>query len=167
MNIIKSLIYLLILLTPIGVYSEISLSDIDETKLKGNFNVIIYGNSFINDPETFIILDNQEDTITISPYSSSFKYKILQSINKEKSLQIIKDIFSSSAVSFIRYREIKEADRTLGFEIKPVYYPWIFGISEPLETTYKKNGNKIDVFIRLNPRVEKQIYNGGNTDRDF
>lgn len=155
------------LLMPICVYSEISLLDIDETKLKGKFNLIIYGNSFINDPETFIILDNQVDNITISPYASSFKYKILQNIDEKKSLQLIKDIFSSSSVSFIRYKEIKDANRILGFEIKPVYYPWIFGISEPIETTYKKNDDRIDVFIRLNPRVEKQIYNSDKSDIDF
>lgn len=167
MKLIKSLIYFLIFFIPLSGYSQIFLNDIEETAIKGNFNLIIYGNAFINDPETFVILDRIEEKTLILPYSSSYKYRIYENINEKEVMQIIKDIFHNPSISFIKYREIKNADSSLGFEIKPVYYPWIFGISEPLETTYKKDLDKVYIFIRLNPRVEKQLYNGGNIDREL
>ncbi len=167
MKLIKSLIYLVILFIPLSGYSQILLNEVEETAIKGDFNLIIYGNAFTNDPETFIILDRTEEKTLILPYSSSHKYRIYEKISEGEVMQIIKDIFNNPSISFIKYREIKDSDLSLGFEIKPVYYPWIFGISEPLETTYKKELDKIYIFIRLNPRVEKQLYNGNNVDRDF
>lgn len=166
---IKSLLSLIILLflIPQSVYSQINLIEVDQESIKGKFDMILYGNGFINDPETFVILDNLADDIKILPYSSTHKYKIFHNVTEDEALKIIKDIMINSSVSFLRFRAIKDSQNIAGFEIKPVYFPWIFGISEAIETLYKRNDKLIHVFIRLNPRVEKQIYNGGNTDREF
>lgn len=137
-----------------------------EEEIKGSFNLIIYSNMFINDPETFIILD-KEDNVTIRPYAPDFKFKIFERLNDKEALKITKEILINPAyVSFIKCSKIVEGNYIFGYEIKPIYYPWIFGILEPVETTYKKEDSYINVFIKLNPRVEKQIYNGGQSERE-
>jgi len=162
---IKTLVIVFILLIPIISYSELSLVESNESKIKGNFNLIIYSNSFINDPETFIVLDKSDDSINIQPYAPSFKFKILSDINDTQALKIIKEILQNPSVSSIQYKEIIESGKIVGYEIKPLYFPWVFGILEPVDTVYKKQENSIIIFIRLNPRVEKQLYNGGNSER--
>ena len=165
MRFIKTLVIVFILLIPIISYSELSLVESNESKIKGNFNLIIYSNSFINDPETFIVLDKSDDSINIQPYAPSFKFKILSDINDTQALKIIKEILQNPSVSSIQYKEIIESGKIVGYEIKPLYFPWVFGILEPVDTVYKKQENSIIIFIRLNPRVEKQLYNGGNSER--
>ncbi len=166
MRFIKKLIISFILLIPVISYAELSLIECDESKIKGIFNLIIYSNSFINDPETFIILDKSDDSIDIQPYAPSFKFRIFSNINDAQALNIIKEIFQNSSVTSIKYKEIIESGKIVGYEIKPIYFPWVFGILEPIETVYKKQNNSIIIFIRLNPIVEKQLYNGGNYKRD-
>lgn len=166
MRYMKILIYLIILI-PIHVYGEISLFPVEENMINGKFNVIIYSNSYINDPETFIIFDKTDDNIDFSLYAPSFKFKVIPNLKDTEALKISREIlYNSSSISSFKYTEIKISGITAGFEIKPVYFPWIFGILEPVETVYKKKNNSIEVFIRLNPRVERQINNGGNSDKD-
>lgn len=162
----KIFIYLIILI-PLCVYGEISLSPAEENMISGNFNVIIYSNSYINDPETFIIIDKTDDDIVFSPYAPSFNFTVIQNLKDTESLRVSREIlFNPSSVDSLKFTEIKVSGITAGFEIKPVYFPWIFGILEPLETVYNKKNNLIEVYIRLNPRVERQINNGGNSHRD-
>lgn len=61
---------------------------------------------------------------------------------------------------------IDEGENILGYELKPLYFPWIFGILEPVETVYKKEGNSIIIFIRLNPMVERQLNSGGDSNKE-
>lgn len=168
MGFIKISFIFILLLLPVLSFSEVTLHETEYTKIKGQFNLIVYSNSFYNDPETFIILDRADDKIEILPYAPSFKYKIFPNLNEKEALKVIGDVFNSpSLISFLNYLEIRDSGQSLGFDIKPVYFPWIFGITEPLETSYRKEGNTLNVYIRLNPRVERQINNGGNFDRDF
>lgn len=168
MRFIKISSVFILLLLPVLSFSEITLHENDCAKIKGQFNLIVYSNSFYNDPETFIILDRADDKMKILPYAPSFKYKIFPNLNEKEALKVIGDIFNNpSLISFLKCMEIIDSGQTLGFDIKPVYFPWIFGITEPLETSYKKMGNTLNVYIRLNPRVERQINNGGNFGIDF
>lgn len=157
----------LFILIPAHVAAEISLYSVEENKINGRFNLIIYSNDFINDPETFIILDKIGDDTEFSIYAPYFKFKIIPNLNETEALRIAREIlYNPSFISSLKYSEIKESGLTKGFEIKPIYLPWIFGILEPVETLYKKKNNLIEVFIRLNPRVERQINNGSGSDKD-
>ncbi|GEM_PF-334362 len=167
MKFIRLSIIILILLIPQWLYAEVSLQKCNEQDIKGVYNLIIYSNSFINDPETFIILDRADDELKILPYAPSFKYSVKENLNENESLKIAKEILKdSSIVSFIKCSAIKEGENIYGYELKPIYFPWIFGILEPLETVYKKQGNTITIFIRLHPQVERQIYFNGDSGRD-
>lgn len=166
MKYVKTLIYLIILI-PIHVYGEISLFPVEENVINGKFNLIIYSNSYINDPETFIILDKTDDNIDFSLYAPSFKFKVIPNLKETEALKIAHEImYNPSFIISFKYTEIKSSGITAGFEIKPVYFPWIFGTLEPVETVYKKENNSIKVFIRLNPRVERQINDSGSSDKD-
>lgn len=168
MKMIRNLILLILLLVPLNIYAEIILQECKNEEIKGNFNLILYSNAFVNDPETFIIFDRADDKIKITPYAPEFKYKIFENLPDMDALKISKEILlNPTAVSFIKCSVIKgSSGDIIGYELKPLYFPWIFGILEPLETVYKEDGDRIKIFIRLNPRVERQIYGGGTSDRE-
>lgn len=166
MKYVKTLI-LIFLLIPLHAEADLTLTPVNESHIRGTFDIIIYSNSFINDPETFVILDKSDDSINIKPYAPDFKFRVIKNLSETEALRLIREILNSpSNISSINFKEIKDSDKIFGFEIKPQFFPWIFGIIEPVETSYRKRGNQIDVFIRLNPRVERQLNSGDNTDRD-
>ncbi|MEN2985847.1 MAG: hypothetical protein ABDH16_04250 [Thermodesulfovibrionaceae bacterium] len=156
------LTFLLLLLFITTPAVALDLTPCNERDIKGSFTLTLYSNLFINDPETFIILDKQDD-IKITPYAPNFKYKVFEGLNEKEAIRLTKEFLNNPAfVSFIKCSTIGKNDEVFGYELKPIYFPWIFGVLEPIETVYKKENNLIKVFIRLNPIVEKQIYNNGN-----
>ncbi|MGB9821909.1 hypothetical protein [Thermodesulfovibrio sp.] len=161
-----NVLIVLALLFPFNLHAEVLLNQCNESDIKGSFNLIIYSNSFINDPETFIILD-RGDQIKIIPYAPNFKYRVIENLNEKEALKITNEILKdNSFVSFIKCSEISFKGKNVGYELKPIYFPWVFGLLEPVETVYKKEGDSILIFIRLNPNVERQLYFGGDTERD-
>jgi len=52
---------------------------------------------------------------------------------------------------------IKDEDNIIGYELKSIYFPWVYGVLEPVQTVYKKKDNTVEIFVTLNPRVQKQI----------
>lgn len=156
----KLIIFSLIifLLLPFNLQA-LNLQDCNEQSIKGIYDVIVYSNSFINDPETFIILDVADDNTKILPYAPSFQFKVHEKLDEKQALKIVHEILRDSAnVSSIKCTQIKDGANIVGYELKPIYFPWIYGIMEPLDTSYKKDNNTITVFIKLNPIVERQIY---------
>lgn len=168
MKLIRNLILIAIFTLPLNVWAEVILKECKTEEINGKFNVILYSNSFINDPETFIVFEKIDSNFKIVPYAPKFKYRIFENLSSEAALNISKEVLlNPTAVSSIKCSIIKSySGDILGYELKPIYLPWIFGILEPLETIYKKDGNEIKIFIRLNPRVERQIYGGGTSDRE-
>ncbi|HHW19962.1 hypothetical protein [Thermodesulfovibrio thiophilus] len=134
----------------------------NEQDIKGTYDLIIYSNTFDYDPETFIVLDRVDDNIKIIPYAPEFKYRVFKNVNEKEALKIVNEVLKNPIyVSKVKCTGIKDEGNMVGYEFKPVYLPWVFGISEPVQTVYKKKDNTITIFINLNPRIEKQLYGGG------
>ncbi len=94
-----------------------------------------------------------------SPTHLLYQFKVHEKLDEKQALKIVHDILRDSAnVSSIKCTQIKEGENIVGYELKPIYFPWIYGIMEPLDTSYKKDNKTITVFIKLNPIVERQIY---------
>ena len=158
MKLIKIFSFIIVFLLPFNLQA-LTLQYCDEQSIKGIYNLIIYSNSFINDPETFIILDVADDNTKIVPYAPSFQFKVHEKLDEKQALKIVHEILGDSAnISSIKCTQIKDGESIVGYELKPIYFPWIYGIMEPLDTVYKKENNTITVFIKLNPIVERQIY---------
>lgn len=165
-RLIKLLMILVLITLPLNLKAEVLVKQCSDSDIKGKFNLIIYSNSFINDPETFIILDRVDDNIKIAPYAPDFKYRAIENLDEKEALKIANEILKSSSVSTIKCSAIYDNGNIIGYELKPIYFLWIFGVLEPVETVYKKEGNSILIFIRLNPRVERQLNSGGDSVRD-
>lgn len=165
MKLVRIYTFLILFLLPLNLQAELNLNPCSDSDIKGNFNLIIYSNSFINDPETFIILEKIGSKIM--PYAPGFKYRTIENLTEKEALRIANEILKDpSFVSSIKCSAIYDEGNIRGYELKPIYFPWIFGIMEPVETVYKKQGDAIVIFIKLDPRVERQLYFGENSDED-
>ena len=123
MKLIKIFILIIVLLLPFNLQA-LTLQYCNEQNIKGVFDVIVYSNSFINDPETFIILDVTDDNIKILPYAPSFQFNVHEKLDEKQALKIVHEILRDSAnVSSIKCIQIKDGENIVGYELKPIYFP--------------------------------------------
>jgi hypothetical protein len=53
----------------------------------------------------------------------------------------------------------------LGYELRPLYLPFVFGFDDVLDTDYRIKDGKVVIKIRLLPSVEKML-SGGSDGHD-
>lgn len=134
----------------------------EETKerdVKGLFALILYGARDVNDIETLAILDFEGDQYTLEPYAPSFDYKVKKGLSEKAALDEAHK-FISYHNAFYRSQLSKIVDdkgNTIGYELRPLYMPFVFGVSDVLEVDYWLMEGKVKVTIRLLPSVERAL----------
>jgi hypothetical protein len=134
-------------------------------EIKGSFTVIFYGGAYADDLETVAFFDNEGDQYTFEPFAPDFDYVIKKGLSAEKALKAAEK-FVRFHPSFWKTQLIKIIDpegNIIGFELKPLYLPFIYGTSDVLDIYYwLKKGGKIKVTIKLIPSLEKLKFNPGD-----
>ena len=131
----------------------------------GTFTLILYGGRFSDDLETIAILDREGDQYTFEPYAPEFDYRIKRGVQAQKAIEEVEK-FVSFHNSFWHSQLSKVIDNkgnTIGYELRPLYLPFSYGISDVMEVYYwLKEGNKVKVTIRLTPSIERLRFPGGD-----
>ncbi|MBI5204023.1 MAG: hypothetical protein HZA11_03805 [Nitrospirae bacterium] len=171
----KYIFYLLIFLFAAASGITASPSFAAETALKtrpakaaditGVFTLILYGGRHSSDIETIAVFDLEGDRYTFEPYAPEFDYRIKKGLSVKEALH--------DAETFIsRHRSFRSAQlrrimdrkgKTIGYELRPLYLPLDFGVSDVLDVTYWLREGKVKVVIKLLHSVEKQL----SDDDDF
>ena len=138
---------------------HLQTEEVKEEDIKGVFTLILYGARDINDIETLAILDIEGDEYTLEPYAPAFDYKIKKGLSEKTALKEAYE-FISYHNSFLRPQLSKIIDdkgNTIGYEVMPLYMPFIFGRSKVLEVDYWLKGDTVEVTIRITPSIERAL----------
>ena len=133
--------------------------EVKEDDVKGVFTLILYGARDINDIETLAILDLEGDQYTLEPYAPDFDYKVKKGLSEKTALKEAYE-FISYHNSFLRPQVSKIVDskgNTIGYEVRPLYIPFVFGRSDVLDVDYLLKGNKVEVRIKIIPAIERAL----------
>lgn len=151
--------YLFIATNSFATQKHLRTEGIKKEDIKGTFTLILYGARDINDIETLAILDLEGDQYTFEPYAPAFDYKVEKSLSAKEALD--------EAYKFISYhnsfyhpqlsRIIDEKGNTIGYELRPLYMPFVFGVSDVLEVDYWLRDGKVKVNIRILPSIERAL----------
>ena len=130
-----------------------------EADVKGTFTLILYGARGINDVEALAILDLEGDQYTVEPYTPAFDYKVEKGLSEKTALdKAYKFISYHSAFLHPQLSRIIDAKgKTIGYEVRPLYRPFVFGRSDVLEVNYSLKGDKVKVTIKIVPSVERAL----------
>lgn len=135
-------------------------------EIKGNFNLILYGGRHIDDLETLAILDIEGDNYFFEPFAPDFDYKVLKNLISEQAIRNAQKFISfHNAYHRTFLKKILDYNgKTIGFEMRPLYYPFVYGYSDVMDVYYflKENG-KIKVVIRLIEPIERLRFPGGDS----
>ena len=169
MKIIINCILVLALLLFVNVSSSLAIEKPLKTKaaipedVTGAFTLILYGANYLDDLETIAILDYEGDDYHFEPYAPAFNYNVREGVQAQEALKEAEE-FVSFHSSFWKSQMSKIVNKegvTIGYEVRPLYRPFIYGISDILEVYYwlKENG-KVKTIIRLNNSVESASLSG-------
>ncbi len=137
------------------------------SEVRGRYTLVLYGCNFFGDLETVAILGKEGGKFAVEPYAPSFNYRIKKGLPAREALEEAERFISchpsykTSQLSRISDNE----GHALGYELRPLYFPFTFGTDDVLDTFYWIWGDKVNVSIRLKPSIER-ILNGGGPSRD-
>jgi hypothetical protein len=163
MKIIINCTLVLALLLFVNVSSSLALDKPLKTKaampedVTGAFTLILYGANYLDDLETIAILDYEGDDYHFEPFAPAFKFKVSEGVKAQDAVKEAEK-FVSFHSSFWKSQMSKILDKegvTIGYEIRPLYRPFIYGISDILDVYYFLKGNgKVKTIIRQKHSVE-------------
>ncbi|NWF52637.1 MAG: hypothetical protein HXY47_06090 [Nitrospirae bacterium] len=124
-----------------------------ENEAKGTFSLILYGGRHINDLETVAFLDVGGDYYEFEPYAPEFDYRIKKDISAKDALEEAKKFVSfHNAYWRSQFSKIiDENGNVIGYEIRPLYRPFVYGRDDLIEIYYRTKGKKVIIEIRLTP----------------
>lgn len=132
-----------------------------------SYDVIYYGGRYKDDLETIAILDKAGDPYTIEPYAPNFNYRIEKNVPGKAAYEAALrwDAGFNPAFNGTVVRSILGPDGSvIGYEIRPIYQAFTYGLSDVLITTYyEQKDGIIRAWIRLHPEIESQR-TGGDHD---
>jgi len=126
--------------------------------IPGTYILILYGGNYGGDLETIAFLDKEGDSYTFEPYAPDFVFRATKGLAADKAIR--------EATEFIRlhpevngeqFLSIKdEKGEIIGYELRPLYLPITFGTDDVIDVYYRLKEDRVLVFVRLKPSIEKR-----------
>ncbi|MDA8078821.1 MAG: hypothetical protein M0Z79_07775 [Nitrospiraceae bacterium] len=133
-----------------------------DSEVAGTYSVIFYGCNFNNDFETVAFLDKDGDGYAFEPYAPDFKYRVKRGLGAKDALSEA-ERFVNCGTAFRNiqlYKIIGPRGDILGYEVRPLYYPFVYGADDVLYTGYALRGDKVVITVSLAPWVENMLSGG-------
>jgi hypothetical protein len=129
-------------------------------EMKKTYSLILYGGRFSDDMETLAILDKEGDKYEFIVYASQDDYRIKRKVPAKKALEEAEHFvrFHHSFRRYLLSRILDQSGDTIGYEVKPLYFPLDMGYSDLIDTYYRIEGKTVIVKIRLSSVAEDRLY---------
>jgi hypothetical protein len=131
---------------------------VGKADFQGTYTLILYGGNYSGDLETVAILDREGDPYTFEPYAPAFSYKAIKGQTAEHALPAAEQfVRRNPSYQSERLRSVlDETGAVIGYELRPLYLPFVYGATDVLDVGYWISGEKVIVMIKLKPFVEQQ-----------
>jgi len=148
------------------ILSTSGLQDIDAAVEAASFALILHSSQEQSYMDTVAILDIEGDMYKFEPDSAPYSFAVQEGLTGEQALQ--------NARRFIRYyarhnsmdqREIMgPAGEVIGYELRPLYHAFVYGVSDVMDITYDHQAEgRVVVTVELLFQVEHQLRGGINS----
>jgi hypothetical protein len=170
---IKNMLFPLFLLCALSYTSctpgiRLNTQAAQDSQVAGTYTVIFYGCNFLDDLETIAFLDKEDDRYTFEPFAPDFNYRVKKGIDAKDALaEATKFISCNSSFSRAQLSRILAPDGdTIGYEVRPLYHSFTYGVNDVLSTDYRIKGDKVVITVGLVPSVERMLENSGPHRRE-
>ena len=133
--------------------------------MKGTFTLLAFGRRHGNDLETVVIFDAEGDGYHFDLFVPDFDFKIMKGMPSKaaykRALDFVNFHYAFSHTRLISILNTK--GETIGFELRPLYRPFVYGRSDLLDVFYwPKEEGRVKVTIRLIPMFERTLFEGSD-----
>jgi hypothetical protein len=170
---IKNALFILFLIYALSCLSctpgiRLNTQGAQDSQVSGTYTVIFYGCNFLDDIETIAFLDKEGDQYTFEPFAPDFRYRVQKGVDaKDAVAEAVRFVGCNPSFSRAQLSRIIAPDGdTLGYELRPLYHSFTYGVDDVLYTDYRVEGDKVVMTIRLVPLVEKMLEGSGSHRRE-
>jgi hypothetical protein len=135
-----------------------------DSEITGSYTLILFGKRDAYDLKTIAFLDREGDGYELVPYAPEYDYKVMKNIPgteaRKKALDYVKwpRDYRSSQVRKI----LDEQGNVIGYEVRPLYDPLVYGVSNVLVVRYwVQEGGKVKLTINLRQSVLEYLRKTG------
>ena len=130
-----------------------------QAAITGNYTVLLYGCRYPDDIENAAILVSEGSRYPVEIYAPDTRYKVKKGLDAQKDLAEANE-FVRCSVRRVWQTQIRrildDADGAIGYEVRPLYYPYDVGSADVLLISYALKGGKVRAYIRLTPEMENK-----------
>lgn len=130
------------------------------SEITGSYALILFGTRHAYQLKTVAFLDKEGDGYELVPYAPEYDYKVMKNLPGTEALMKAQDYvqwprdYRSSQVRKI----IDDQGSIIGYEVRPLYDPLAYGISNVLVVRYwVQEGGKVKVTITLHPIAREYL----------
>ena len=131
-----------------------------DSGITGSYTLILFGTRTAYELKTVAFLDKEGDGYELVPYAPEYNYKVIKNLPGTEALNKALDYvkwprdYKSSQVRKI----LDEQGSVIGYEVRPLYDPLAYGISNVLVVQYwVQEGGKVKVTITLHPTAREYM----------
>lgn len=138
----------------------------DRGEVSGAFDLVLYMSPQYDFLETVAFFDVVGDGYELEPFEPDFEYRKLEGLDAKTALKEARHFVGHHRnFSGAHMRRItSDTGATIGYELKPVYQPFVYGTADVLEVDYfLKEGGRVKITIDVNERVKRMFENGDDS----
>jgi hypothetical protein len=135
--------------------------------IEGSYTLMLYGCHYPEDITNVAILVSDASKYPVEINDIDTSYKIEKDVPAAQALRRA-DSFLRCTTHRIWQTVVRripdDSGGTIGYEVRPLYFPLEFGQTDVLLTSYALRDGKVKASIRLDPDVERMIYGFGDNE---
>jgi hypothetical protein len=161
---------LLLILQACAAVKQLDTSSADPADLQGRaYTLLLYGCHYPEDIKNLAVLVDEGSRYPVEIFDIPSSYKVKKGVPGPEALKEADSFVrcSTRRVSQTQLRRIADdAGGTIGYEVRPIYFPLEFGQTDVLLVSYSLQNGTVRTYIRLDRDVERALESSGSKDRD-
>ena len=164
------LMLLLLFLTPVQASGrDLATRAASPSDITGTYTLLLYGCHYPEDIKDLAILVDANSRYTVEIYDLPTSYKTKKDVAGPEALRESEKFVRCSfrRVTGTRIRRIvDEQGGTVGFEVRPLFFPLEFGQQDVMLVNYEVRDGSVRAYVRLDDDVKRAIESSGSDNRD-
>lgn len=140
------------------------------SEVTGTYDLLLYGCRYPNDVKNLAILVSEGARYPVEVYDLPTSYHIEKGLAAAAALGKAESFLrgcGTRRVTGTRTSRIPDGSGgTIGYEVRTLYFPLEFGISDVLMVNYALTDGMVRAYVKVDPDVERAIESIGSGDRD-
>lgn len=159
---------LTLLLTACMTGTRLNTSSADPATISGTYTLLLHGCKYGDEIDNVAILADEQGRYPVEIYAVPGSYTVKKGIPAKEALAQAMSFVACSTHSVWKTqveRIVGDNNGTVGYEVRPLYFPLEFGNTDPIQISYFLRTEGVRVYIRIDDTVERELDSSG--DRHF